>query len=178
MSTLEQYRNMLYVNKHRLDDELEIQPDIMGRISMQVVTRNSRMLTSKEELAKIEGRIGEELKEDDAKLTVALLDAKIKRDPERIRAWQAYLTARADHENWLGLLEAWRQKGYSLKTLADLYAAQYFSLNSTGTSERQIKREEDGNELRSALRRAGQRDRQDQPLDETKAPQPRRRALV
>ena len=35
------------------------------------------------------------------------------------------------HEEWLGLYTAWQQRGYSLKTLADLYAAQYFAVSST-----------------------------------------------
>lgn len=180
MATLDQYRAMLRVNKHRLDDELEIQPDIMDRISTQVVIHSSKALEAKDELAKLEGRLAEGFRDDDAKLTVGAIDAKVKRDPERVRAWQKYQLARAEHEGWVGLLEAWRQKGYSIKTLADLYAAQYFTLSSTQTSERQRKRDEEQDENRAALRRASHGSRHISPTEgvTSETETPRRRAVV
>lgn len=151
---LDQYRKMLQVNKNRLDDELEIQPDFMMRISSQVVTLNSRMIEHKDNLAQLEGRIAEEVKEGDPKLSLPVIDAKVKRDVNRIRSWQKLQACRAELEEWQGLLEAWKQKGYSIKTLADLYAAQYFSVDSTRISDRQQKRDEEGSQMRGALRRA------------------------
>lgn len=155
MITIESYRGMLPVNKHRLDDELEIQPDIMDRIATQVVIRNSRMIGAKEELAKVEGRLVEDLRDGDTKTTIGVIDAKIKRDPGRIRAWQEYQKARSEHEEWAGLLDAWKQKGYAIKTLADLYAAQYFTLNSHQISQRQRQRDEASDDLRASMRKAG-----------------------
>lgn len=180
MSTLEQYRTMLYVNKHRLDDELEIQGDIMDRISTEVVIRNTRMIEAKDDLAKTEGRIAEELRDGDVKLTVGMLDAKVKRDPDRARAWQKYQAARADHEAWGCLLDAWKQKGFSIKTLADLYAANYFTLNATQLSERQRNRNEQVDEGRAALRRAGHQSRLVDPAEEASktAATPRRRSIL
>lgn len=179
MSTLEQYRNMLYINKHRLDDELEVQGDIMDRISTQVVRRNTAMLEAKDELAKIEGRLAEEYRDDSSlKLTAPLIELKVKRHPERTRAWEAYQRARAEHEAWAGLLEAWRQKGYSIKTLADLYAAQYFSLSSIQSNQRQ----RDVDDLRAGMRTSGHQVRRINPAEEIKpreeATPMRRRALT
>ena len=177
--TLDQIRAMLYINKHRLDDELQVQGDIMDRISTQVVLRNSAMIEAKDDLAKTEGRIAEDLRDTDVKMTVGMMDAKVKRDPERLRAWTRYQAARAAHEAWAGLLDAWKQKSYSIKTLADLYAANYFTLSNTQTSERQRQRDTSVDEGRAALRRASHVDRLVNPEEEiTKASTPRRRTQV
>jgi hypothetical protein len=157
--TLAEIRAMLYINKHRLDDELQIQGDIMDRISTQVVLRNSAMIEAKDNLAKTEGRIAEDVRDTDVKMTVGMIDAKVKRDPERMRAWERYQEARAAHEAWAGLLDAWKQKGYSIKTLADLYAANYYTLSSTQTSERNRSRDDAVDAGRAALRRASHGDR-------------------
>ena len=151
---LDQYRKMLHVNKNRLDDELEMQSDFMMRISSQVVALNSSFLEQKDLLAQLEGRIAEDVKEGDLKLSLSAIDAKVKRDANRIKSWQKLQACRAELEEWQGLLDAWKQKGYSIKTLSDLYAAQYFSVDSTRVSERQQKRDEEGDQRRGAMRRA------------------------
>jgi len=147
--TADEVRNMLRVNKHRLDDELEIQPEIMQRIADRVVLMNSRMLECKDDLARVESRLTEDIKEDEPRLTVGQLDAKVKRHADRTRAWQKFQAARAEYEEWTSLLESWRQKGYSLKTLSELYAAQYFSVNYVDGARRV-----DTGASRAALREA------------------------
>jgi len=135
--TYEQYRAMLPVHKHRLDDELEIQAQIMEQLSTEVIRLNARMLECKQALERIEGRLLFDFKDDDGpKLNAAQIDAKIKRDSGRVTAWQAYLQALSDHGKWQGLLDAWRQKGFSIKTLADLYASQYFQLHAHQVRQR------------------------------------------
>ncbi len=156
--SIDDYRRKLRVNKHTLDDELEEQPDIMDRISRKIVELNSKAQEAKDELAKTEGRIAEDVKESDPKLSLPVIDAKVKRSPDRVRAWQRFQNARAELEEWQGLLEAWKQKGYSIKTLADLYAANYFSVNSTTMSDRQKRRHDDSGEARASLRRASSRE--------------------
>jgi hypothetical protein len=157
MTTLAQYRTLLMIHKHRLDDELEIQSQVLDQISTQVVIHNSRSLQAKEDLAKMEGSLLEDFKESETKLSVAMIDAKIRRDPDRVKAWNAYQSARAEHEAWVGMLEAWRQRGYSIKTLADLYAAQYFTIDSTHMTQRQRDRNATGDEVRADARKASHR---------------------
>jgi len=130
--TIEKYRGMLVVNKHRLDDELEIQADIQERISAEVATLNSRMLECKDDLAKIEARLSEEFRDSDAKLTVDGIKGKVLRHAERGRAWDRHQKAREDLEVAQGILDAWIKRGFSLKTLGELYTGQYFSVRSAG----------------------------------------------
>lgn len=185
MPTYEEFRAMLPVWKHRLDDELELQPQVMEEISTEVTIRNSRALEAKDLLARTEARLTEDLREDDPKLTVNALAARLAREPERIKAWQDYQRARSDYEKWVGLLEAWRNKGYSIKTLADLYAAQYFSLNSTHNQPQALTRPRidtpEGQErARSAMRVALRRPTSDPVVDPP--PRPRttstRRSII
>lgn len=133
MADIETYRKMLPVMKHRLDDELEIQAQIMDDISRRVVVLNSRMLEAKDVLARTEARLIEDARESalDSKITKGEIESRVSRHPERISTWEKYQGARAEHEDWAGLLEAWRHKGYSIKTLADLYAADYFAVQSS-----------------------------------------------
>jgi len=129
MLSYEQYRAMLPTMKHRLDDELEIYAEIMEQISSQAVLYNSRAIEAKDKLAKAEGLLIEEFKEDNPKLTVDQVNSQVRRHPDRAQAWRVSQEARAEYEKWSGLADAWRQKGYAIKNLADLYAAQYFALS-------------------------------------------------
>lgn len=130
------YRKMLPVMKHRLDDELEVHPQVYEIISSRVVILNSRMLEAKQRLALREGRLGESIRSDFEKLTKAEVESKVQSHPDYREAWDQYQAARSEHERWSGLLDAWRQKGYSIKTLAELYSADYYSLTATSTGHR------------------------------------------
>lgn len=174
MATIEDYRKMLPCNKHRLDDELELQPDIMARISAEMTRANGRMLEAKNELAKLEARLGLEYREDDGKATKDVIEGKVVRDRERIKQWEAFQRTRTEYEDWVGMLEAWRQKGFSLKTLAELYVAQYFSRDSITVKGRE-QRDRDDEERRAAMRRAhGKVFAEAEPEEEESRPRRRR----
>lgn len=162
--TLEQVRGLLSPNKHRLDDELELQPDMYERISAIVTAKNSRMLEAKEDLARIEGRVLEDIREGDAKITVDVANGRMRRNPERVRAWQAFQDAREALESWQGVLEAWKQKGYSIKTLSELYSAQYFGVSPNNITNRQRDRMEDTDSRRAAMRAAGRAHQEEEEL--------------
>lgn len=131
----DRYRAMLPVMKHRLDDELEVHPQIYEILSSRVVLLNSRMLDAKHTLAVREGRLAESMRDEHTKMTKAEVENKVQSHPDYKAAWERYQAARSEHERWSGLLDAWRQKGYAIKTLAELYSADYYSLglNSTRT---------------------------------------------
>ncbi len=160
--TIEVFRNMLRINKHRLDDELEIQAETQERISSHLAQLNSRQLELKKTLDQEAARIVAELKEA-SKISDTAADKEAKRDRAYITAWQAWLVARQEHEEWAGLYEAWKARGYQLKTLADLHGDQYFAVTSAGAP---VVRpgQEDG--MRSRIREASAR------AAESKAPEP------
>jgi hypothetical protein len=131
MLSMERIKALMPISKHRLDDELEQQPQRMQEISEQLVVCNSAMLRAKETLSQVEARLALDYRDSEDKLTAAQVTAKITRARERVKAWEEYQDARSAHEEWTGLLEAWRARGFAIKTLADLYQAQYYSVDRT-----------------------------------------------
>lgn len=129
-ASLEHYRRMLAIDKHSLDDELEQQSVIMDQISQKVLQLTSQMAKAKEDLLRLEARLLIEMHESYSKVTTAMVDAGIKRNRERQVAWEAYNDARAAYDEWDALRDAWKQRGFSIKTLADLYTSNYFSADS------------------------------------------------
>lgn len=137
MATLQDYRNMLRLDRYRLDDELQIQAEVMDRISQEVNKLNSRMLAAKEELLRVEARLMVDIAEDaTAKMTVAQLDAAVRRHRDRMAAWSSYDAARYAFDEWEALRDAWKQRGFSIKTLADLYTSQYFTITDHQVRDR------------------------------------------
>ncbi len=185
------YRNLLPVMKHRLDDELELHAQVYETISSKVVVLNSRMLEAKNRLASVEDRLAEGFREDHEKLTKDAIEGKVRRHRDRTEAWEAYQRARADHEQWSGLLDAWKQKGYSIKTLAELYTADYYSITTTSVGggmpnydREQGRRVTPGSavrddaytERRASIRRASTQSEAEPPKSEES--RPRRRSLI
>lgn len=124
------YRKRLKVDKHDLDGELEVQAQYQDEIADQLALANTRMLAAKDDLAREEARLFISLKRGEDKMTNEVVNARIRTDEDRSRLFESFQSAREAHEAWQGLYEAWRQRGYSIKTLADLYAAQYFAITS------------------------------------------------
>ena len=130
--TLDQVSNMMRVNKHRLDDELEIHPDIAHKISEALATANAKAGGLKEELTQLESNLLISIRRGGEKLTAGEVTAEIETDPKRVSKMREYLSAKKDAERWTGAHDAWKQRGYALKGLGDLYVAQYFTVDSAG----------------------------------------------
>jgi hypothetical protein len=128
--TLIELRNMLRINRHRLDDELEIQAEILEKIGRSVVTLNSRQIELKRLLDVAEAKIIARIKENDPKTTNPMAEKEAKDDREYLRAWQAYQAARSEHEEWESLYKAWHARGFDIKALGELFANQYFAINA------------------------------------------------
>lgn len=168
MSTLKYYRDQLRINKGALDDELERHAQLQDEISRHLAVSNSEMLARKDALERITATVVNDLKADKLNDTVATGLAK--KDPERMSAWRDFQDAREEHEEWLGLLAAWQSRGYGIKTLADLYVAQYYSL---GTSI--VQRDpQDAREALNASRRPLHRQTEQEPT----TPTVRRRSIT
>lgn len=131
---LNQLRNQLRINRHRLDEELELQPYVAEQISREVATLNSRQLEAKEELARVEARLYLNLRDGADKITANEIDAKVKRDRDRIQANGSYQALRHEYEVWLGMQDAWRQRGFAIKNLCELFCADYFAQTQTSVT--------------------------------------------
>lgn len=157
--TYEDIQAMLRVNRHNLDNELEIQGEMMSRIIEEVARHNHRQLEAKDILARTEARLLVHYKDSDEKMSEKHIAAQITRDPERVKAAQDYYDAVREHKKWEGLMDGWKSRGFALTNLCDLYVAQYF--NKDSHQSRRDSRERDTLEARRALREASSKETSD-----------------
>ena len=130
MHTIDDFRALLPIDKHRLDDELETHAQTQDRIASKVAALNSAQLELKRQVEIEEARLVAQLKTDDPKMTNPMAEKEAKRQRSYTSMWNAYQDARREYEEWQGLLAAWVSRGYNLKTLGDLYGNQYFAVDS------------------------------------------------
>lgn len=161
-------RQMLRINRHRLDEELEIHSQMMDTIGQEVVRLNSKAIELKKKLEETEAKVVERIKDQDPKMTNPQAERECKRDREYSAAWSAHQQARHEHDEWELIAKAWYQRGFDLKALGELFAAQYFSLDSVrGPYPSNME------SLRADMRRANE---SKAPTDD--APRVRRRSIV
>lgn len=127
MPTIQDFRKMLLIHKHRLDDEFELQAESQFHIGEIMVKAQSKYDQAKEKLAYVEARLYKEISEGDEKLSDSKIRARIVLEPEYADAKEVAAVAKYDYGIAYEIHEAWRQRGYSLKGLADLYVANYYS---------------------------------------------------
>lgn len=134
---LKTYRNMLRVNKHRLDDEFEVHAQVMDDICEMLTKAEGREEHTKNELKLIEARLFQEFKDGaDTKVTDKEADAQVMRSRERKNAWEAAQTAATERKEWDRLLQTWKAKETALRGLAGLFTSQYFVLTAHQVRER------------------------------------------
>lgn len=175
---LSEVRNMLRINRHRLDDELEIHADVLDRIGQEVARHNSRMLEAKKQLSAVKAQVIEQLKADDPKMTNPMAEDAAARDRDYSEAWAKYQVARQAHEEWESAYKAWYQRGFDLKALGDLFANQYFAISDIRgpypeNTENFRRRAREASEQTDERRR-----RAASPVEEQTTTRPRRRTLV
>lgn len=134
--TLEEIRDRLPVSRYRLDDDIEIQASVQESIGARVAELALACAELKEELAVTEARVAQGVRERHEKISVENAKHAVVRDPQRTVAVTRLQSATHELKLWEAALEAWKSRGYSLKTLADLYASQYFTLSSTSAPTR------------------------------------------
>ena len=141
-----QIEALLPIDKNRLDDALEVQAQMTYEITAEIIAASTRMVWCKEDLDKIDAEIYVSLR-DGSKTTEGEIKANQLLDNRNKGAFASYQDAKRDHERWVSLLDAWRARGFSLTTLANLHSANYFAVNSAG-------KERDYSANRQALARA------------------------
>lgn len=130
---LQRCRALLRINKHALDDELEVQAEYQEEIGRRCELLEHRVSTLKDELARTEARLIEEFRDG---ATKDLAEAKAKRHPDRRQVWDRYQEAVEAHALYSNLLDAWKAKGKDIHALGKLFGDQYFSLTAKSVSHR------------------------------------------
>lgn len=130
MHDITYYRKRLPVSKHALDDALEVHAQYQDEIAEQVAIAGRRAAEAKDDADRIENRLTLVAKNEATRLSDVAAKAAARSEEEWQRARAQQQQAQQELEEWQGLLEAWKQKGYSMSKLAQLYSDQYFALTS------------------------------------------------
>ena len=135
MGTLQQYRAMVRVNKHRLDDELEIHAQILDEIGRAVAEAEHNLTRIEAEHAGIIAAAARRLRSNDPKISVAAVEAELALDRSCATSAAAVADVKHTAAEWAALHKAWYQRGFDIKALAELFVAQYFVLDSAGLAK-------------------------------------------
>lgn len=141
------FEKLLPIHKNQLDEELEMQAEVQWRIAERLANANADRDDLKDVYDRTRAEVAEEVLLHTPGLSVAKLDARVVVSSRRIRDWDKYLESKKTSERWWSLHEAWRARGFALKSLCDLSASNYFAVDSHTIADRDVK------EARAALHR-------------------------
>lgn len=135
---LREIEKRLFVDKHHLDDELEIQAQVQYHISSKVAELAEELSSAKETMKIAEAKLVSEHSAKDAKRTVKQIDSAIQLSDIYQAAAEEVRDIQKELDKAHGLLDAWKQKGFALKALADLSMSNYYAIDSTSVRREQI----------------------------------------
>jgi hypothetical protein len=134
VTDIEELRQYLKIDKHRLDEELEEQPMLLFQISEAYVQAGAERDMLKEQLATIDAKADAKartkLDRISEKVTEAMVKNAVQTSTEHETASAAYLKAKEQADLLFALKEAFQSRGYFLRDLASLYAANYYEQGS------------------------------------------------
>lgn len=136
MTSVDEIRRRLKPDKHRLDDELELQPEVAYTLSRMVAQASSRADAAKDDLRVLEARLAHELRTGVEKITDKAVESAVLRDPERRTSFREWLRLKQEVDELVGLEAAWRSRGFSLAGLTSLHGQDYFAQASRSYRER------------------------------------------
>ena len=134
VTDIAELKRYLKIDKHRLDEELEEQPMLLFQISEAFVQASAERDTLKERLATmdaiLDGTVRMKLERTQDKVTEAMVKTSIQTDPKHEAASAAYLKAKNQADLLAVLKEAFHSRGYMIRDLCTLYAANYYEQGS------------------------------------------------
>ena len=132
MTDIAELKQYLRINKHRLDEELEEQPMLLFQISEAFVQAAAERDMLKEQLATIEANLDAAVRNDfgDKKYTEAMVKNEVQTDKKHDQAMLKYLKAKNQADLLAALKEAFHSRGYMIRDLCTLYAANYYEQGS------------------------------------------------
>lgn len=148
------YRAALRVDRHALDDALERQADDFGEIGLQLVRAEARADALAADAKRAEAQALVDVRGRQDKITVAEQEAAVRLHPRVVAAQDAARRAAEDAAEWRMLHVAWKERGYAIKGLAELYAANYFTASSHSMPRAREDRDAGHMEARERMRAA------------------------
>ena len=147
-------RSELIIDKHALDREVCEQSARLNDVG-QEAARLASVRDSAKDRAKVVAAeraiaIRAELTDSGGRVTESQIEARLMTDADRIDAQRDLIQAERDCAEAEARRDAWRERGYMLRTLADLYASGYWASASLA-GDRRAAEEREGDVARQAV---------------------------
>ena len=129
---LEEFRDLLQIDRNNLDDELIGQSSGFFRVSEAQVLASSKADELKEALALVDADLDaivrQELDDKNEKDTVAKVQAGINTHPDHIEAMDDYLASHLEANQLRAMKDSFSMRSSMLKNLVELICTQYHTV--------------------------------------------------
>lgn len=134
---INELKELLAINKGNLDEEVSRQPMLFFEVSEAYVHAAAERDACKEELtsidAELDGTVRAALAKKE-KVTEAMVKNAVQSHQKHQDAFDTYMQAKTKADLLSALKEAFSQRGYMLRDLAQLFMASYYEQTSVGTT--------------------------------------------
>lgn len=145
----------LRIDKHALDDEVEQQPELLGEVSSAAALAKSQVDSIEEKIKEWESQLDAQFRADaeaaEEKITEGQVKAHIAGDQDRKAMVIQLLEAKHQQRQLDALSVAFKQRGYALRDVVDLYLSDYYSSRSA-TGMKADREEAEVNRIQGKLR--------------------------
>jgi hypothetical protein len=120
----------LKINEHALDDELKRHPELRNDIGRELALAKSRRDQAELRIKQLEAEVARDYrdaaKKEEEKVTEGEIKAHVTLDKEVIAAKQEHINLDRDVNLLQALYDAYKDRGYSIARLCDLWLANYY----------------------------------------------------
>lgn len=140
-NTIEGMRESLIIDPDDLDTELTQQPVLFELCAHAFARAKSRRDKAKERQKTIDARLTvkyeTQLKGAGERPTAGAVGARVEKNKEHVAVRDEYKDASFEADAWEGMVEAYRQRNFMLKSLADLTMAREYGTPHVRGSEQE-----------------------------------------
>lgn len=137
---IEEFRDYLVIEKTALDEELSHQAELLFKISDEYALATALRDELKEKLAVVDAELDDEVRRDieiaGDKVTEGMVKANIHTSKKHQQAYDAYARAKKRADRLLALKESFKDRGFMIRSLCDLFVSNYFEANSVRGNDR------------------------------------------
>lgn len=152
----------LRINEHSLDDELKLQPELRNEIGQELALAKSRRDQADLHVKQIEAEVAREYRDTAIKREEKVTEAEIKSAVILNANVQSAKKRLIDYERDVNMIQAlydsFKDRGYSIARLCDLWLANYYDKESVRGPDNNLKNAR-ANEAKENLKEAYRRER-------------------
>ena len=142
-ASLSELRAALKIDRYNLDEDVERQPELFFEVAEAAALARSEQDQAKDSVDEVESRLDVHVREkaerNDERVTEKEIKARIRQHPERIAAMKNYLGLKLETERLDQLRDSFKQRGYMLRELVQLYLSSYYQDASASGSSRGVR---------------------------------------